>query len=147
MSLVSVSTDGSVQQMMSRITRRCVGPWLLGLFVFAQVASLTPLNGVHFQHVIEIQRDIADDLAATGVTGHVHHHHINRGGDRHDHGADDPADQCCTLHHHLAGVVPAACTGNPHGDLIASVEPRWSRLLLEAEPGRLERPPRLPLTA
>jgi hypothetical protein len=132
--------------MMSRIARRCIGLWLLGLFFLSQVAGLAPLNGAHLQHIIEAQRDSADDLAGTGVTDHVHHHHSNHSGDRHDHGVNDPADQCCTLHHHLAGVVPAVSVGNL-GDLIGAPDARRPRVLVDAERRRIDRPPRLPLTA
>jgi hypothetical protein len=131
--------------------RRHIGPWLAALFFLVQAAGLVPLIGIHLQHIAETQRDIADDLAATGAVSHVHSHHASHrhgsGGDeRHDHGADDPADQCCMVHHHFAGVVPVAAAGSLHSYLIVPLKPRPPRLLVEAGRSRLERPPKIPLT-
>jgi hypothetical protein len=128
--------------MMSLSTKRRIGPWLLGLFFLAQIAGIVPLFGVHLQHIIETQRDIASDLSVTGVADHVHNHHSHHDGDRHDHGANDSADQCCTLHHHLAGVVPPLAAGNPRSFLMSPVVPLPTRALTGAEPRLLERPPK-----
>jgi hypothetical protein len=138
--------------MTSRTIRQHIGPWLAALFFLVQSAGLVPLIGIHLQHLAETQRDIADDLAAAGAVDHVHSHHAdhrhdaNRGDGHHDHGADDPADQCCMVHHHFAGVVPAAMAGSLHGYLIVPLVPRPPRLPVEAGRSRLERPPKLPFT-
>jgi hypothetical protein len=132
--------------MMSWFGRLCVGQWLLGLFFLAQIVGVAPLTTTHLQHVGEIQRDIATDLAGMGAANHAHHHHLTHDGDRHDHAVNDPADQCCTLHHHLAGVVPVPAVGHSHGYVIAPLMPFPTRLLIDAEQGRLERPPKPPLT-
>jgi hypothetical protein len=128
--------------MMSLSTKRRIGPWLLGLFFLAQIAGIVPLFGTHLQHIIETQRDIASDLSVTGVADHAHNHHSHHDGDRHDHGANDSADQCCTLHHHLAGVVPPLATGNLRSFLMSPVVPLPTRALAGAEPSLLERPPK-----
>jgi hypothetical protein len=132
--------------MMSWFGRLRLGQWLLGLFFVAQIAGVVPLTTAHLQHVSEIQRDIATDLVAAGAVSHAHRHHLSHDGDRHDHAAGDPADQCCTLHHHLAGVVPLPAIGHSHGYMTAPLMPFPPRLLIEAERGRLERPPKSPLT-
>jgi hypothetical protein len=110
-----------------RKIRRQIGPWLAALFFLVQAAGLVPLIGVHLQHTAETQRDIADDLATIGAVNHVHSHHLSHhhdvnGDSRHDHGADDPADQCCMVHHHFAGVVPVATASSLHGYLIMPVK-------------------------
>jgi hypothetical protein len=126
--------------------KRRIGPWLLGLFFLAQVAGLVPLVGAHLQHIIETQRDIAADLAETGAVDHVHRHHSNSDHGRHDHGVTDSTDQCCTLHHHLAGVVPVAAAGNLRGYLMALLVAFPTRSFEGAEAGLLERPPKPPLS-
>jgi hypothetical protein len=132
-------------------TTRYMGAWIAGLFLLVQAAGLVPLIGIHLQHIAETQRDIADDLAKTGVVNHIHSHHANHhhdgsGDARHDHGAADPADQCCMVHHHFCGVVPVEATGSRHGYLIVALLPRPPHLLVEAGRSRLERPPKLPST-
>ena len=96
--------------MISVRSRRWFGRWLLGLFLIAQLAGVVPLVTVHLEHAIASEQDAAadsDDTAATAHTVmHAHHHHAHHGSGPHDHGASDPNDQCCTLHHHLAGVLP-----------------------------------------
>jgi hypothetical protein len=85
---------------------------------------------------------------APGVTGHTHHHHVHRGSGHHnhDHGAADPNDQCCTLHHHLAGVLPHAATGNPNSVPVAAIVSLPPRTFAPADPGLLDRPPKLLLS-
>jgi hypothetical protein len=137
--------------MISLLNMRRMGPWLLGLFFAAQVAGIVPLVGAHLQHVFASQQDIADDLAANGAEQHVHHHHVHHddgvgGHGKHDHGTDDPNDQCCTLHHHLAGITPHAVGAKASGLLIAPAIAVPPRSLVGADPGLPERPPKLPLS-
>jgi hypothetical protein len=124
--------------MISLATLRRFGPWLLGLFLTAQVAGMLPLATAHIQHVLESQRAIAAELAASGVVdrGHEQHGH-------HRHGAPDVNDQCCTLHHHLAGVLPFASSIDRSNLLTAPIVPRPPRSLAAADPGLPERPPKL----
>jgi hypothetical protein len=145
-SLILVEWHEAANEMMSLTTKRRVGPWLLGLFFLAQVAGIVALVGTHFQHIAETQRDIASDLAETGIANHVHHHHSNYEHSRHDHGVSDSTDQCCTLHHHLAGVFPVIAGGNLRRNLIAPLMAFPPRSFEGAEPGLLERPPKLPLS-
>ena len=85
-----------------------LGPLLLGLILLAQAAGIVPLISIHIQHAFENEQDIAADLAESGRVKHVHQHHAHHDGGQHEHGANDPNDQCCTLHHHLVGVFPIA---------------------------------------
>jgi hypothetical protein len=117
--------------MISLCTMRRFGPWLLGLFLVAQIAGIVPLVVVHIQHIFETSQDIAADIANTGLDHRRHHH-----------GLDDSNDQCCTLHHHLAGIVSDA-DGVGIGDYFTAPIVRLSlRSLVGAEPGLLERPPK-----
>jgi hypothetical protein len=131
--------------MISWDIRRRLVPWLLGLFALAQVAGVVTLVSVHLQHVIASEQDIAKDAASTGISYHAHHHHIHDGSDHHDHGAADPNDQCCTLHHHLAGVLPHAAGGQTDFP-IAIVVPLPLQAFVPADPSPLERPPKLLLS-
>jgi hypothetical protein len=132
--------------MMSLGMKRRFGHWLLGLFLIAQLAGIVPLISVHLQHVVAGEQDIADDAASTSVAGHAHHHHDHKGSGRHDHGATDPNDQCCTLHHHLAGVLPNAAGANVNGISMMAFVSLPPRALVPADPGLPERPPKLQMS-
>jgi hypothetical protein len=129
--------------MISLHIKRRFGRWLLGLFLIAQLAGVAPLVAVHLQHISAAEQDLADDAGA-GVAEHAHHHHVHKGGGHHDHGATDPNDQCCTMHHHLAGVLPFATGANANEVPMAAILALSPRALVPADPGLLERPPKLP---
>jgi hypothetical protein len=124
---------------------RCLGPLLLGLFVLAHAAGIVPLIGVHIQHALENQQDIAADLGESGRVSHVHNHHLAHDGGQHEHDTGDPNDQCCTLHHHLAGVVPIA-SGASSISSTALIAAPSSRSFAGIDPSKVERPPKLPLS-
>lgn len=127
---------------LSRRLRR-FAPWLLGLFLITQFAAIVPLLVTDLQHDIETANDIADDLAATGTINHVHLHHQHQIDHRHDHTGIDVTDQCCTIHHHLAGVLPLTISDVP--DEFPAVPPPapCSRRPLGSNPDGMERPPKL----
>src|SRR5262249_41679325 len=111
-------------------TIRGVVPWLIGLFMVAQLAGVVPSEYVHptsgLAHAAAHEHD--------GTPSHTHHHD----GTKQD-GA--VADQCCALHS-LAGVVPLVMMAIL-SDLIGerlSVEP--TDRVSGRGPGRLDRPPR-----
>jgi hypothetical protein len=127
---------------LSRKLRR-FAPWLLGLFLMAQFAAIVPLLITDLQHDIETVNDIGDDLAASGNLEHVHSHHKRQTGP-HDHSKVDVNDQCCTIHHHLAGVLPFTISNAPNDfPVIPSAGP-YSRRPLGTDPSGMERPPKLP---
>jgi hypothetical protein len=129
-------------EMISLRTKRCYGRWLLGLFLIAQVAGVVPLVTVHLQHVIAVEQDIVADIAGAGIPDHaLHHAHQGAG---HEDGVADPNDQCCTLHHHLMGVLPHAAGSDRNGRPIATIVSLPPRAFIPANPGLLERPPKLP---
>lgn len=131
--------------MFSLIQLRRFGPLLLGLLLLAQGAGVVPLISAHIQHAFEQEQDIAADLSETGKVTHVHHHHIHHDGGQHEHGSNDPNDQCCTLYHHMAGVLSIASSVS-RNDLTVSVAAVPPRSLVGIEPCSLERPPKLPLS-
>src|SRR5215470_9008762 len=130
--------------MFSLAELRRLGPLLLGLLLLAQVAGIVPLISTHIQHAFESEQDIAADVSETGRVAHVHHHHVHHDG-RHEHGSSDPNDQCCTVHHHLTGVLPIA-SSTSRNDLTIPVAPVRSQSIVGTEPESLERPPKLPLS-
>jgi hypothetical protein len=132
--------------MISLARLRRLGPSLLGLLLLAQVAGIVPLISIHIQHAFENDQDVAADVSETGRVTHVHHHHVHHeGGQSHQHDGSDPNDQCCTLHNHLAGVLPLA-TGVSLGGLTIQVAAAPPRALDGTEPGSPERPPKRPLS-
>jgi Protein of unknown function (DUF2946) len=133
--------------MISWHARRRFGRWLLGLFLIAQLAGVVPLVTVHLEHAIASEQDAAADsgegATAVHAVSHAHHHHVHHGSSPHDHGASDPNDQCCTLHHHLAGVLPGLAPAGVAGFVVATVVALLPTPLVPADPGLLERPPKL----
>jgi hypothetical protein len=75
----------------------------------------------------------------------VHHHHLRDDSGQHEHSTSDPSDQCCTLHHHLAGVVPIA-SGASRSSSTVPIVALPPRSLVGTDPSKLERPPKLPLS-
>ncbi len=112
-------------------TIRGLVPWLIGLFLVAQLAGVVPFEYIHptpgLAHAAAHEHE-------HGIAGHTHHHD----GTKQD-GA--VADQCCALHS-LAGVVPLvimAILSDPIGERL-SAEP--TDRVSGIGPGRLDRPPR-----
>jgi hypothetical protein len=122
---------------------RKFGPLLLGLVLVAQAVAIVPLISTHLQHAFETEQDVAADIAEGGEVQHVHHHHAHHDGAQHEHGRADPNDQCCTLHNHLAGVLPVA-GGASRSSVTAAIVATPSSSLSSAARGALERPPKLP---
>jgi hypothetical protein len=133
-------------RMISWQARRRLGRWLLGLFLIAQLAGVVPLVTVHLEHAIASEQDAAADSGDVGAPAraviHVHHHHVHNGSGPHDHGASDPNDQCCTLHHHLTGVLPEVAPDRAADLVVAAVVALPPAPLVPADPGLLERPPK-----
>ena len=126
--------------------RRRFGRWLLGMFLIAQLAGVVPLVTVHLEHAIASEQDAIADSGDGGTTAHavnhIHHHHMHHGSGPHDHGASDPNDQCCTLHHHLSGVMPGLAPAGAIDPILAAIVAPPPAPLVPADPGLLERPPK-----
>ena len=110
---------------------RRFAPWLLGLFLMAQVAGVAPLLVDHAVHAFESQPAV----------GAVHDHDApGRHGD-HRHGLADIQDECCTLHH-MAGIVVAAPAAQAIGVVAVSIVLPPRLALTTTDPLRLDRPPK-----
>jgi len=129
----------------SRKLRR-LAPWVLWLFLIAQFAAIAPLLRTDLQHAIEAEADIADDLAATGTLEHVHSHHAHQSGPQHDHTSTDKNDQCCTIQHHLGGVLPFTIAKKADDFPALTFSPEPSRDPSGTDPLGLDRPPKLPVS-
>ena len=81
-------------------TMRRAAPWLLGLFVIAQAAGVVPLLALHAADVFERAGTQFNLVKARAPATPLHHEHQGNGG--------DVRDECCAVHHHLAGVLPHA---------------------------------------
>jgi hypothetical protein len=111
---------------------RRFGPWLLGLFLIAQLAGVVPVMFDHAVHVFESQPALSS----------VHDHDApGRHGD-HRHGIADVKDECCSLHHHLAGVLPFALRAVAISFVAVLMVAPPARALASADPILLERPPK-----
>jgi hypothetical protein len=113
--------------------------WILGLYVFAQFAGIVPLLASHFQHEFASPQLIAVDLGTIGTASYAERRN------EHHHGTNEANDQCCTLHHHLAGTLTWSDAGALHCRLVTSVRLPVLRSLAGTDPGLPERPPKLRL--
>ncbi len=117
--------------MTSLETMRRFAPWLLGLFLVAQIAGVVPLLFDHTFHSLEDQRAVSlvHDHAAPG-----------RHGD-HRHGVGDVKDECCSLHH-LTGVFPIAAIAAPSSFLATRMTAATVGALFTDSSIRIDRPPK-----
>jgi hypothetical protein len=113
------------------LTTRRFAPWLVGLFVFAQVAGVVPLMAAHTLHVFESKQVVSDDdVLAVGGRGAQHHHSVA-----------DLNDQCCAFHH-LAGLLTYVLAVGPLGLTRVVVGSFAPKALLAADPIPPEPPPK-----
>lgn len=85
-------------------------------------------------------------LGADGVTqvGLIDHDHERNG--HHQRGTAGPGHQCCTIHCHLAAVLPLDMTADLSGRAKASLELPLFGLLVGADPSLPDRTPKPPLS-
>jgi hypothetical protein len=118
---------------MTRLQKmRRIGPWLLGLFLIAQIAGIVPLVYAHTLHMFEGKQGIADGRDT--IAAH------EPGGDRAVPGDDD---RCCVLHHHLTGVLPGAASAIRVGLVGLRMIAAPTNPLASADPTPHDRPPKL----
>lgn len=117
---------------MISLRMRRFGPWLLGLFLVAQLAGVMPVMFDHAVHVFESQPALANahDHSAPG-----------RHGD-HRHGVGDVKDECCSLHHHLVAIAPVSIPSAAFSLAAMPLLVPPLRTLASADPILLERPPK-----
>ena len=116
-------------------TKQRLVPWLVGLFLVAQLAGIVPRTAHAQPSILTTITQVMDQPAPAHPDYSQFHEH--------DHGqpSSNLADQCCALHL-LFGVVPFAVK-------VVSIEPLVAPLLDVAiinaggiAPHRLDRPPR-----
>jgi hypothetical protein len=113
-------------------TTRRFASWLVGLFMFAQIAGVVPLMSSHTLHVFESKQVVADE---DGI------HAIGPGGTRHHHSIADLNDQCCAFHH-LVGVLVYALSVVPVSFTRIAIVSFPPSVLIAADPIPPERPPK-----
>jgi hypothetical protein len=59
---------------MAAMRRLC--PWVVGLFLIAQVFGVVPLVSGHTAHVAEAELVLSKDSTSTGSIPHQGHHHV-----------------------------------------------------------------------
>ena len=105
-------------------------PILVGLFVLAQIACVSPL----YEHTL----DVLGAAQASGDHGPIEPAAPNAD---HHHGILDVHDQCCALHA-LAGPLPDAADVALANPLSVRMAPAALVALADADPPRLDRPPK-----
>jgi len=113
---------------------RLLRPWLLGLYIVAQVAGVVP---VMYDHTLNIYE-------TTPVAGHVHVRlasHTAQPDADHHHGLIDLHDQCCAIHS-LSGPLPPAVSVSLAETAGVPVSPAELIAHVSWHPARLDRPPK-----
>jgi hypothetical protein len=119
-------------------TIRALVPWLVGLFVVAQLAGVVPVREASASHsLIQLGGHVHDHGKAAGQSGHHHHDH-----GMHDHGMVDLDGACCALHALLIGIIPQELGTAPVNFARAALTMISEAPLAAIHPGRLDRPPR-----
>ena len=127
-----------------RTLRRFV-PFLIGLFMVAQLAGVVPSEEMHPDAGIAVAATAVDDAAHQHVHAGENHHHSHHGtGGAIDHGlaGNGVAGQCCALHAFMVGMVPIVLTtptvAFSRGERLEINGDRFTGL----GANRLDRPPR-----
>ncbi len=117
--------------MISTTVMHRVSPWLMGLFLLAQIFGVVPLISCHSAHAAGGASILCEYEAGAGALPQSHHHH--------------PGDPDDAAHHHALQDLNGVIAGSPerrdlsaiHGVITA----RAARALAAADEARLERPP------
>jgi hypothetical protein len=117
-------------------TIRGIIPWLIGLFVVAQLSGVVPSRLPHG----------LPTLNAAAMVMHDHHGHAAAGpsshSQQHKHNPDGSAgDACCALHLLIAVLTPIPDAA-PAGVLSQRVSPTGMDSIAGIRSDRLDRPPR-----
>jgi hypothetical protein len=112
-------------------TIRWLRTWLVGLFALAQIAAVSPLIYEHTLDVLGEAHVRCDHARAAPNAPDADHHH----------GILDAHDQCCALHA-LVGPLPAVADVALANPLSVRIAPATLVALADADPGRLDRPPK-----
>ena len=112
-------------------TIRWLRTWLVGLFALAQIAGVSPLIYEHTLNVFDAAQAGGDRSHLAPAAPDADHRH----------GILDVHDQCCALHT-LAGPLPGAANVALAIRPGVRIAPAPLAALADADPGRLDRPPK-----
>jgi hypothetical protein len=119
--------------MISLAATRRVSPWLVGLFLMAQIFGVGFLLSGHTMHVAQAEMAFSQGESGTVTLPHGHHHQRN------------DADGC-VQHHELETLINAVllCAMSRAERVVAHVAAATyaSPALVETAPVLLERPPK-----
>ena len=117
--------------MISTAATRRLGPWLVGLFLAAQIFGVVLLMSCHSAHAAG--GSLLLSACEDGIDTHSHGHH-------------HPGDSDDAAHHHalqdLNGLLAWTPDRNEIALVLIAVAPRAVRALAEADAVLLERPPK-----
>ena len=116
--------------MIRQAALRRLGPWLIGLFIIAQISGVVRLLGEHTAHVAECELILSNATATVNIP-HGHHHYGDADGAIQHHELQDLNGAPTSL---IAGCELAFT----HFTITAYV----SDALTEGTPVLLERPPK-----
>ncbi|SRR5579871_2744121 len=121
--------------MISTSTARRLGPWIVGLFLIAQIFAIVPLMSEHTTHVAQSELSISLDLGSPGGIPQGHY----RG------------DADGFVQHHelldLSGALTCTVSQCEIGFVWVAVSPYTPNALAEGDPIFVERPPKALLSA
>jgi hypothetical protein len=121
--------------MISTSTTHRLGPWIVGLFVIAQIFAVIPLMSEHTTHVAQSELGISFDRDGPGDIPHSHHRGDADGYVQHHELQDLSGALTCTVSQCEIGFVHVA------------VSPYAPKAIAEGDPIFLERPPKALLSA
>jgi hypothetical protein len=114
---------------------RHLSPWMVGIFLVAQIFGVFPLVSEHTAHVATADFMVAQDCVCTGNMPHTHYH----------------GDADGFVQHHelqdLSGVLTCAVGQCESGLIHVAVSLYAPHALSEGHPVFLERPPKSLLSA
>jgi len=113
------------------LNKRRVRCFLLGLFVIAQLVGVVPLLATHTLDVFDRQQVMLDVHGLGSIDKSDHHP------------GSGCCDQCCTLSHHLVGVVGLPFIIAQAVVRVTRVAPRPLARLTSGGPFLLDRPPKI----
>ena len=117
--------------MTSLAALRRFGPWLLALFLVAQIVGVAPLLTAHTVHVAGSQATLPDEGGNGAGADHTEHRH----------GDSDSGPQHHALHD-MAGVLAQASGASAVGIAYKAIFARPPDVLAAVEPVLPERPPK-----
>ena len=121
--------------MIPRSTARRLAPWMVGLFIIAQIFAVIPLISEHTIHIAQSELGVSLDRVGAGGVPQAHHRGDADGFVQHHELQDLSGALTCTVSQCEIGFVRVA------------LSPYAPDALAEGDPIFLERPPKALLSA